>query len=59
MAANVERRLEALEALEAREGPALRWVWKDQCETADEAKQRAGVQPGERVIVFSWQDLEL
>jgi hypothetical protein len=56
MTASLERRLEALEA---REGPAWRWVWKDQCETADEAKQRAGVQSGERVIVFSWQDLEL
>lgn len=56
MAASLERRVEALEA---HKGQALRWVWQRQHETADEAKQREGVQPGECVIVFTWQDVEL
>ena len=56
MAASLERRVEALEA---HEGQALRWVWQYQNETADEAKQREGVQPGECVLVFSWLDAEL
>ena len=56
MAASLERRVEALEA---HKGQAVRWVWQRQHETADEAKQRECVQPGERVNVFAWQDVEL
>lgn len=56
MAASLERRLEALEA---HKGQAWPWVWQHQHETADEAKQREGVQPGESVIVFTWQDVKL
>lgn len=56
MAASLERRVEALEA---HKGQALRWVWQYQNETADEAKQREGVQPGECVIVFTWEDVKL
>ena len=56
MAASLERRVEALEAHELQ---ALRWVWQYRNETADEAKQREGVQPGERVIVFTWEDVKL
>ena len=56
MVASLERRAEALEA---RTAPPWRWVWQYQGETADEAKQRAGVQPCECVVVFSWLDIEL
>ena len=56
MAASLERRVETLEA---RTSQAWRWVWQHQNETADEAKQREGVQPGECVIVFTRQDVEL
>ena len=56
MAASLERRLEVLEA---RKGQAWRWVWQHEHETAAEAKQSAGVLPGERVIVFTWQDVKL
>ena len=56
MAASLECRVEALEV---RKVQALRWVWQHQNETADEAKQREGVQPGERVIVFTWEDVKL
>ena len=56
MAASLERRVEALEA---HKGQALRWVWQHRNETADEAKQREGVQPGECVIMFTWEDVKL
>ena len=56
MAASLERRVEALEAHKEQ---ALRWVWQDQNESANEAKQREGVQPGEPVIVFTWLDVKL
>ena len=56
MAASLERRVEALEA---RTGQAWRWVWQHQHETADEAKEREGVKPGECVIVFTWEDVNL
>ena len=56
IAASLERRVEALEA---HKGQALRWVFQYQNETADEAKQREGVQPGECVIVVTWEDVKL
>jgi len=56
MAASLERRVEALEAHKRQ---TVRWVWQRQHETADEAKQREGVQPGECVMVFAWQDVKL
>lgn len=56
MAASLERRVEALEA---RKAQPWRWVWQHRDETADEAKQRASVQSGECVIVFSWLYVEL
>jgi hypothetical protein len=33
-------------------------VWRRDDETEDEAKQREGVKPGERVIVYTSLDLE-
>ena len=56
MAASLERRVEALEAYKLQ---PWRWVWQHHDETADEAKQRADVQPCECVAVFSWLDIEL
>ena len=56
MAASLERRVEALEAYKMQ---PWRWVWQHHDETADEAKQRADVQPCECVAVFSWLDIEL
>lgn len=51
MSAPVQRRIEALEA---RQSQALGWVWRREGETADEAKARAGFNPGDDVIIFSW-----
>ena len=56
MATSLERRMEALEAGAVR---SWRWVWQYRDETVEAAKQRAGLQPGERVVVFSWLDAEL
>ena len=46
--------LRRIEALEARQPQAQRWVWRREGETADEAKVRAGFNPDDAVIVFSW-----
>ena len=49
MAASLERRVEALETGAVQR---LRWVWQYRGETVEAAKQRAGLQPGKRVVVF-------
>ena len=55
MSAPVLRRIEALEA---RQPQAQRWVWRREGETADEAKARAGFSRDDDVIVFSWASSE-
>ena len=52
----IKRRLEALEAKEA---PPIVFVWRECGESEAEAIQRAGVKPGQNVVVLSWQDEEL
>lgn len=51
MSAPVQRRIEALEA---RQQSVSRWVWRRDCETTEQSKQRAGFSPDDAVIVFSW-----
>lgn len=51
MSTPVQRRIDALEA---RQIQAPAWVWRREGETADEAKTRAGFNPGDDVTVFSW-----
>ena len=51
----IKRRLEALEAKEA---PPIVFVWRECGESEAEAIQRAGVKPGQNVVVLSWQDGE-
>lgn len=51
MSTEIEKRIEALEA---RQSQALGWVWRREGETADEAKKRAGFNPADAVVVFSW-----
>ena len=51
MNTTVQRRIEALEA---RQPTAWRWVWRHEGETTKQAKQRAGFSPDDAVIVFSW-----
>jgi hypothetical protein len=56
MTATIQRRVEALEA---RDGQPWHWVWRHDHETEEQALQREGIEPGERVIVFGWIENEL
>lgn len=47
----IEKRIEALEASRAH---AWRWVWRNEGETDEQAKEREGIRPDEKVIVISW-----
>ena len=49
--AQLDRRIQKLEA---REPQARRWVWRNEGETTEQAKQRAGFSPADAVIVFCW-----
>jgi len=43
-------------ALEIRHTQPYRWVWRNAGETDADAKARAGIMPGDKVIVFSWRE---
>ena len=46
-------------ALEAKEAPPTAYSWRVRGESEAAAIKREGVKPGQNVVVFSWQDLEL
>lgn len=49
---NLEKRIAALEA---KEGRPCRFVWRNQGETDAEAIARAGIVPGDNIIIFCWR----
>ena len=42
-------------ALEAKEGRPCRFVWRNSGETNAEALARAGIVPGDNIIIFCWR----
>jgi len=49
----LERRIAALET---RDTQPYQWVWRNAGETDADAKARAGIVPGDKVIIFSWRE---
>ena len=47
-----------VEALEAKQAPAVAYIWREAGETVAAAIKRQTVKPGHDVVVYSWGEQE-